>query len=179
MQTVSDSSVTDGQFNAQRPGTLARVGANVAAAVSVLAGKALIGLGLRRPPEGWRRTVGVLLRSESTRFALSAFGLRVPAGADAIETRVARGLLSYLEKEPDAHFALEWRPHVTIRRSVPYVDVVLLRFADGVLKSMAPNLSDRGPAVPAPEVRERVHDAVVAAYKRTARLPAIQRPQHL
>src|ERR671912_848236 len=107
MQTVSDSSVTDGQFNAQRPGTLARVGANVAAAVSVLAGKAVIGLGLRRPPEGWRRPVGVLLRSESTRFALSAFGLRVPAGPlgnDAIETRVARGLQSYLENEPDAHF---------------------------------------------------------------------------
>src|SRR5687768_17220910 len=144
METVSDSSVTRSQSISQRPSTLARVGANVAAAASVLTGKALIGLGLRRPPEGWRRTVGILLRSESTRFALSAFGLEVPPGADPIETRVARGLRSYLETEPDAHFALEWRPHVTIRRSVPYVDVVLLRFVDGVLRSIEPHLSDQG-----------------------------------
>ena len=180
MQTVTDNSVTNSRHAAQRPGTLARVGANVAAAASVLAGKALIGLGLRRPPEGWRRTVGILLRSESTRFALSAFGLRVPAGSDPVETRVARALHSYLESEADAHFALEWRSHVTMRRSVPFVDVVLLRFATGgALQSIEPHLSDRGPAAPAPDVRARVHEAVIAAYNKTGRLPEIQRPQQL
>ncbi len=65
-------------------GTFVRLGATIAAAASVLAGKAMIAAGLRRPPEGWRRTVGILLRSESTRFALSAFGLRVPESGLAV-----------------------------------------------------------------------------------------------
>ena len=183
METVTDSSVTNRRHAGQRPGGLARVAANVAAAASVLTGKALIGLGLRRPPEGWRRTVGVLLRSESTRFALSAFGLRVPAGpaGDAgIETRTARALHSYLGNEPDAHFALEWRRHVTIRRSIPYVDLVLLRFGrDGSLQSIEPHLSERGPATPAPDGRTRVHEAIVAAYNQTVRLPEVERPPRL
>ena len=103
-------------------GTLVRVGANIAAIASVLTGKAMIAMGLRQAPEGWRRTVGVLLRSESTRFVLSAFGLLVPDAAapndTALGARTARGLLEFLAQEPDAHFALEWLKPVTIRRRI-------------------------------------------------------------
>jgi len=170
------------QHAPERPGPLARVGANAAALASVLAGKAMIGLGVRRAPEGWRRTVGILLRSESTRFALSAFGLRVPAGDqhDAIETTTARALQAFLANEPDAHFALEWRKHVTIRRAIADVDVVLLRFAGaGTLQAIEPHLADATPTAPALEVQTRVHEAIVTAYNRTARLPEVQRPGQL
>lgn len=172
------------QHAPERPGPLTRIAANAAALASVLAGKAMIGLGVRRAPEGWRRTVGILLRSESTRFALSAFGLRVPDGdaraasePESIETRTARALLAFLANEPDAHYSLDWRKHVTVRRRVPQVDIVVLQLAgDGTLQAIQPYLAAAAPAAPAPHVQARVHEAVVAAYNKTVRLPEVQRP---
>ena len=169
------------------PGTLVRLAANVVAAASVLTGKAMIGLGLRRAPEGWRRTVGILLRSESTRFALSAFGLRVPessaanpAQRESIEARTARALQSFLAGEPDAHFSLEWRKPVTIRQRIPFVDLVVLRFADdGRLEAISPHLAASGPSAPAPEIQAHVHGAIVEAYNRTARLTEAERTRRL
>ena len=165
------------------PASFARLSATIVAAASVLAGRALVAAGLRRAPEGWRRTVGVLLRSEPTRFALSAFGLRVPssperAGAsDALEDRVARGLLSFLAQEPDAHFSLEPRPRITVRQRVAFVDVVVLRFTpDGTLAGLRAWLSGAGSRRSAePDVQERVHSAVIEAYNRTAGLAEIVR----
>ncbi len=141
-------------------------------------------MGLRRAPEGWRRTVGVLLRSESTRFTLSAFGLRVPdcdsAHPQSLETRTARGLLSFLAREPDAHFSLDWRRPVTIRRRIAFVDIVVLDFAaDGSLRSIHPHLAVGGPPAPSHDAQERVHGAVVAAYNRTSQLPEVERPRRL
>jgi hypothetical protein len=168
------------------PGTVVRIGANIVAAASVLAGKALIGIGFRRPPEGWRRTVGILLRSESTRFALSAFGLRVPdSGAGtaldaSLDTRVAQALLSFLAQAPDAHFSLEWRRPVTLRRRIDFVDVVVLRFARaGTLEAICPYFAAGGPVAPSPEVQAHVHGAIVSAYNRTSRLPEVERPRRL
>ena len=162
------------------PHILVRLGANAVAAASVLAGKAAIMAGLRRPPEGWRRTVGILLRAESTRFALSAFGLRVPGGGGPIEDRVARGLLAFLGQEPDAHFSLEWRPLVTLRRRTAFVDVVVLRFtAGGRLDGLQVWLSADGPAAPASTVQEHVHSAVIEAYNQTARLAEVERAGRL
>ena len=128
----------------------------LAAAASVLTGKAMIGMGLRRPPEGWRRTVGILLRSESTRFALSAFALRVPQADltgspdDSLVTRIAPALVAFLAKEPDAHFCLEWRRPVTLRRRIAFVDLVVLRFAAaGTLEAVNPYLAPGGNSAPA------------------------------
>ena len=161
------------------PHILVRLAANAVAAASVLAGKAAIMAGLRRAPEGWRRTVGILLRAESTRFALSAFGVRVPEGG-SLEDRVARGLLAFLGQEPDAHFSLEWRPLVTLRRRTAFVDVVVLRFTTGgTLDGLRVWLSADGPAAPASTVQEQVHKAVIEAYNRTARLAEIERAGRL
>ncbi len=163
-------------------GRLLRLGATVVAAVSVLAGKAMIGMGIRRAPEGWRRTVGILLRSEATRFALSAFGLRVPRADgedDAIENRTALGLASFLAHEPDAHFCLEWRRSVTIRRRVDFVDVAVLQFADDGLRTITPYLAASGPPAPAPDGQARAHEALVTAYNRTAGLPEAERCRSL
>ena len=169
------------------PSPLARLAANLVAAVSVLTGRVLVRTRVRRAPEGWRRTVGVLLRAESTRFALSAFGLTVPVSVSASagpgttsEDRVARGLLAFLRQEPDAHFALECRPLVTARRRIPSVDIVVLQFgADGMLEGLRPWLASEGEAPPAPEVQDRIHKGIVRAYNRAAGLEEAARPPRL
>lgn len=165
------------------PGSVVRFGATIVAAASVLVGKVLIAAGLRRAHEGWRRTVGILLRSESTRFALSAFGLRVPpqpAPGASLQERTSAALLSFLDGEPDAHFRLEWRRAVTIRHAIPFVDVVVLTFdRDGILESLTPYLSSKGATSPPAEIAGRVHAAIVAAYNSTARLPEVTRTRRL
>jgi hypothetical protein len=161
-------------------GALARLAANVVAAAFVLTGRALVQLRVRRAPEGWRRTVGILLRSEPTRFALSAFGLRVPSLPGSIEDRIARGLGEFLAHEPDAHFVLDWRQSVTLRRRTSFVDVVALQFAaDGTLQDLNPWLSAAGPVAPSPSIQDRVHAAIIDAYNRTSRLPERERTNHL
>ena len=181
--TLDGSGVT--RHRAAGPGGLVRFSANIAAVASVLAGKAMIGMGLRRPPEGWRRTVGILLRSESTRFALSAFALRVPqsdvAGSDdSLVTRIAQALVAFLAKEPDAHFCLEWRRPVTLRRRIAFVDLVVLRFAaDGTLEALEAYLAPDGGSPPASDRQGQVHRAIVEAHNQTTRLPEIDRPRIL
>jgi hypothetical protein len=163
---------------------LVRLGANLAALGSVLAGKAMIATRLRRPPEGWRRTVGILLRSETTRFALSAFGLRVPEstsavppGRDSVQSRTARALQAFLATEPDAHFALEWLRRITNRRRIAVADVVVLEFAlGGRLDGIDPHLAPFGSAVPPADVCARVHDAIVKSYNTTSKAVELERP---
>ena len=156
-----------------------RLAATVTAAASVLVGKAMIAAGLRRPPEGWRRTVGILLRSEATRFALSAFGLRVPRSASSIpagqafRTQTAHALQTFLATEPDAHFALDWLHPITRRRRTGVADLVVLEFAaDGNLDGIAPHLAS-GAAAPPPDIRAHVHDAIVKAYNETSHEPEV------
>ena len=159
---------------------MARLGATATAAGAVLLGKLLVAAGLRRRPEGWRRTVGILLRGEATRFALSAFGLHVPGDRTVDpETRVSGALLAFLAEEPDAHFYLEWQRSVTVRYSLPSVDLVVLRFdAAGALAGLEPRLVDEA-ASPRGGVTARVHDAIIEAYHRTAHLPEVARAQGL
>ena len=162
-----------------------RVAASVIAVASVLTGRALVACGLRRAPDGWRRTVGLLLRSEPTRFALSAFALRAPpaqsgvAGDALIEQRAAAGLLSYLATQPDAHFALDWHPAVTIRRRTAAVDLVVMDFDEsGALRAITPFLSDAADTYH-PSLRADVHETIVTAYNRTRLLPERERPTAL
>jgi hypothetical protein len=167
-------------YSPASPGALARLTAHVAAAGSVLLGKLLIAAGLRRPPEGWRRTVGVLLRGEATRFALSAFDVNVPrstggAAAESIEGRVAAGLASFLREEADAHYYLEWQLPVTLRRSLHSVDLVVQRFDANGLVAVEPHLAGGEASLPSPELRARVHAAIVDAFNGTAQLPETSR----
>ena len=172
------------------PATMApivvRLGATLAAIGSVLVGKAMIACRLRRPPEGWRRTVGVLLRSEPTRFALSAFAVRLPGPAAAsrdpatVECAAADALRAYLAGRPDAHFALEWRDAVTIRRPSTSIDVALLRFTtSGDLETIAPHLPGKETDAHGEALRDPVHRLVIAAYNRTRHLPEVNRPRAL
>jgi hypothetical protein len=160
-----------------------RLTAGGLALVSVLAGKVAIACRLRRAPEGWRRTVGILLRSTPTRFAVSAFGVRVPGAGAAgggpadIQLLAAAAVRQYLSRTPDAHFELEWRPAVTIRRRIRAVDVALLEFAeDGELSNLTPFLDSSRRTDPPADVRQRAGAAIVAAYNGTRTLPEVTRP---
>src|SRR5215471_14576651 len=166
-------------------GTLTKLGGQVVALGSVLTGKALIASGLRRAPEGWRRTLGILLRSEPTRFALSSFGVCVPPaspsprGPDpvAVETHLADRLRAYLSSQPDAHFRLEWRDVITLRERSGHVDVVLLRFAaDGNLENIEPQLASSPAAGLDKKLRDMVHQSIVTAYNWTRKFPEVYRP---
>jgi hypothetical protein len=171
----------------ERPArALTKLGANVVALGSVLAGKALIACGLRRPPEGWRRTLGILLRSEPTRFALSAFGLHAldaattEQGRPAVERHLAERLRAYLDVQPDAHFLLEWRDAVTIRRRTSSVDVALLRFsASGELQSLEPHFAVGAYRDLAATERDQEHRSIIDAYNGTRLLPETERPRAL
>jgi len=161
-----------------------RLAAPLVGMAAVVAGKALIACRLRRPPEGWRRTLGLLLRSEPTRFALSAFGLRVPeasgGGRTGVEERTASGLQAFLATQADAYFRLEWRDGITIRRRVARVDVVRLRFATGGrLEGLTPYLAPDGQGECADRTVSLAHEAIVAAYNRTRHLPEVGRPTAL
>jgi hypothetical protein len=164
------------------PAALQRLGATVVGNVSTLFGKALIAAGLRRPHEGWRRIMGIMLRSEFSRFAMASFGLRVPTDASgvSIEDRVAGALLGFLDGDPDAHFALTLRGPITLRRSIDHVDLVVLGFSQaGTLASVTPRLSRGGQAAPGRDVEKRVHDAVIREYNATRHLPEVPRAQQL
>jgi hypothetical protein len=169
-----------------RPGSVVRLGVSLVALGAVIAGKALIACRIRRAPEGWRRTLGILLRSEPTRFALSAFGLRVPgppsanADVEAVECGAADALRAFLATQRDAHFGLEWHDAVTIRRRIESVDVARLRFSGaGDLERLTAHLTDAAQDGPAAPLRHQVHQAIVAAYNRTRHLPEVHRPSAL
>jgi hypothetical protein len=169
-----------------KPSAFERLGASLVGLGSVLAGKTLIACRLRRAPEGWRRTLGILLRSEPTRFALSAFGVRVPAApapnqhSESTESQIAERLQAYLSSQPDAHFQLEWRDAITIRRRYISVDVVLLRMDDdGDLVGVEPHLAGTPATTLEQRLRRVVHQSIATAYNRTRMLPEIDRPRRL
>jgi hypothetical protein len=156
------------------------------ALASVLAGRTMIACRLRRAPEGWRRTLGILLRSEPTRFAVSAFGLRLPSAARVtddvadVERRTADELRGYLAGQRDAHFALEWHDVITIRRRRTLLDLVLLQFsAAGNLESLTPFLAEPVGSAAGGRLSTRVQQALIAAYNATRHLPEVQRPRAL
>ena len=163
-----------------------RLGNALVALAAVLVGKAMIVSRLRRAPGGWRRTLGILLRSEATRFSVSAFGLQVPAAAAAVDEvaqvqrRTADELRRYLAAQPDAHFELKWHDVITVRRRRTAVDVVLLRFsAAGDLEAVTPQFADTNESAAMSGAGARVHQALIAAYNRTRHLPEVERPRAL
>lgn len=163
-----------------------RLGNAAVTLASVLAGKAAIACRLRRAPEGWRRTVGILLRSEPTRFAVSAFGVQLPEAAvetdqvAEIQRRTADDLRRYLAGQRDAHFGLEWHDFITVRRRRTVVDLVLLQFsAAGDLEALTPCLADLNDSAAIGGLAIRVHQALIAAYNATQHLPEVERVRAL
>jgi hypothetical protein len=157
---------------------------NVASAVSFLTATLLIRLRLRRQPDPWRRTVGVGLRSEATKFALSAFGLRLPSSAAgecllpaAAGECFAERFAAFLQGIPAARYALRHDRFCSDRVENPHADVTLARFASGgELQSVWPVLDDRHPVALDEPRRLQVEAGVVEEYNRSRALPERVRP---
>lgn len=83
---------------------------NAASAISYLAATLLIKLRLRGEPDPWRRTVGTGLRSEASKFGLSAFEVQMRSpltgeGFSDDEQHFTRRFAAFLQAEPSARFA--------------------------------------------------------------------------
>ena len=127
--------------------------------------RAAASLGLKRRPDGWRRATGVGLRSEASKFALSAFGLdlwsddRPPEGADAppVERAEEHFVLrfgQFLRGETIPRINLEHDRSLTRLVVRDQVDLTLAAFGPGgELLSARPFLDSR---LSTPKPREEV-----------------------
>lgn len=156
---------------------------NILSAIALPVAVLLIKLRLRRAPDPWRRTVGVGLRSEASKFALSAFGLQAlsPWAGQHLspaeeERHLAERLAKFLQTERDAQFTLRHDRFCSYRVENPYVDVILAEFAaSGELRSIRPVLDDRHPVFLEPPQRLEVEGAIVEAYNQTRQAPECAR----
>jgi hypothetical protein len=159
--------------------TLLPVGLNAAGAPSLLVATLLIKLGLRRAPDAWRRTLGVGLRSEASKFALSAFGLQAPIdqAGQRLSPReqheqLGERLAGFLRTEPDAHFVLKQDRFCTYRVPSPHLDLTLVQFSpSGKLQSIRPLLDDRHPLALGGSDRLEIEGDILEEYNRTCHLP--------
>lgn len=126
----------------------------------------------------WRRTLGLGLRSEGTRFGLASFGLN--PGPDPTQVSFTQRWRAFLETEPDAHWALQHNPHLAERVPLEAIDVVAARFeTDGSLISVRAELDPRFPVgLPEPDARA-VEAALINAYAATRQESDLTRPRQL
>jgi hypothetical protein len=130
----------------------------------------------------WRRMLGIELRSEGSKFVLSAFGLippklptHTPFALDSVaefETNLLAGLRDFLASEADAHLGLRPEAICDYREKTTNVDVSFGQFSDGgELTSLtvwtggsAPVTLDRGS-------RQAIEAGIVRAFNATHSLP--------
>ena len=84
---------------------------NATSVISFLVATLLIKLRLCREADPWRRTVGTGLRSEASKFGLSAFGVQTRSALtgenlSGDEQHFTRRFAAFLQTEPSARFAL-------------------------------------------------------------------------
>lgn len=124
-------------------------------------------LGLHRPPDAWRRATSLGLRSEGSKFALSAFGLDLwsdaprphdapaPTASDA-EAQVVRRLARFLQSEPLAQLAVRHRGVCATAVPRAEVDLAIGQYDErGRLRSLDALLDERRPIAAADQQRGR------------------------
>ena len=163
-----------------------RLPANLLVGGTLLGAWVLVKSGLKARRDGWRRTSGVALRSEASKFALTSFGLnpwpQIVEATDAPD-RVAENLLSrfkaFLAEEAEARWTVRYRMSYAkpvSRRQAEWGDVTLARFdAEGQLLGITPAIVG---ADTAPMARQ-IEQAIVDAFNRTRGLPELTRPVSL
>jgi hypothetical protein len=145
-------------------------------------------LRLRRP-DPWRRVLGLVLRSEGSKFALSAFGLDLFSDCDGTPPGLEHGQIErhfmnrwrrFLETEEEARFAIQHDGSCVRRVAALYCDVVLGRFGEeGELQTLLLAFDPKSPVALDAEASKRICAAVVWAYNDTRELPDAERPEHL
>ena len=152
-----------------------------AIAISFLIATLFIKLRLRPEPEPWRRTVGTGLRSEASKFGLSAFGIH--AGSSLIgenpsgdEQHFTKRFAAFLQTEPSGRFSLRHDRFCSYRVANGCADVMLAEFSPcRELRSIWPLLDSRYPVVLSSNERGEVESLIVGAYNRTRQLPEFVR----
>ncbi len=143
----------------------------LAAAGPIFAGRALVKLGLKPPPEAWRILLGVGLRGEPSKFGLSAFGLRVSA-AD-----LPARLHAFLRTEPEAACALTHTRTICTRYRCDTIDLVVQRFdGAGTLTGIDVHLDPARPSGLDDATRTLINALMTVEYSETVRLPEAVRP---
>ena len=146
----------------------------------------MVRLGIRRRVDGWRRTTGLMLTSESSKFTLTSFGLDLWSDAPAAQptfesaaTHLMARLRQFLEQQPEAHWALNFRRYTVYPASRPredHADIALARFADdGRLIDIVPMI-DEAPDAATTALAAR---AIVDAFNGTRFESDLARPRRL
>jgi hypothetical protein len=158
---------------------------NTVSALSFLGATLLIKLRLRREPDPWRRTVGTGLRSEASKFGLSAFGVQMPSlstseNLSGDEQHFARSFAAFLETEPSARFTVRHDRFSCSRVANECVDLTLAEFSPwGELLSISPILDDSHSIALSSSERSEVERLIVEGYNRTRQLPEFRRARTL
>jgi hypothetical protein len=158
---------------------------NAVSALSFLGASLLIKLRLLREPDPWRRTVGTGLRSEASKFGLSAFGVHTrpvltSENLPGDDQHFTRSFAAFLRAEPSARFALRHDRFSCYRVANECVNLTLAEFSPwGELLSILPILDDSHPIVLSSSERRDVESVIVEEYNRTCQLPEFKRARTL
>ena len=158
---------------------------NAASVISFLVATLLIKLRLCREPDPWRRTVGTGLRSEASKFGLSAFGVQTRSALtgenhSGDEQHFTRRFAAFLQAEPSARFALRHDRFCCYRVANECADLTLAEFSpSGELLSILPILDDSHSIVLSSSERREVERLIVEEYNRTCQLPEFMRARTL
>jgi hypothetical protein len=140
-------------------------------------------------PDSWRRVLGLGLRSDGTKFGLSAFGLdlfsnvpgkegRAPTREEA-ESHFANRWAEFVLGEPEARWVLRHRKHY-VERVPGEGEMVIVRFSeDGELQKIESVKEQPGKSLSEHNERRKIEEAFCVAHRATRDLPERERPQAL
>ena len=139
--------------------------------------------------EPWRRTVGLGLRSDGTKFGLSAFGLdlfsnlpepdRLAPSREKAEAHFARRWAEFVRGEPEARWVLRHRKH-HVERVPGKGEVVIARFSeDGQLQKIESVVGQPEASPSEHEKGRKIEAAFCAAHRATRDMQERERPRAL
>jgi hypothetical protein len=141
-------------------------------------------LRLIRNGDPWRRTIGLGLRSEGTKFELSLLGLKGAPGRfaqeDFLDSEFAASYLRFLRDRPEIFVALSHHRFWVERIATSELDFVLAEFAkNGSLVGFQTDFDPRSPLNLTMPIRLRVDEILLQAHRDTRHLPEAVRPREL
>lgn len=160
-----------------------------AASMAVVALRLPLAAATGREPDGWRRALGLGLRSDGTKFGLSAFGLdlfsdlpeqeRTSATRKSAEAHFAKRWAAFVSGESEAGWVLRHRRH-HVERLPGRADVVVARFSpNGEMEKIEPIARAQEEPVTDHHGLGQIAESFCAAHRATRELPERERPQAL
>lgn len=143
-------------------------------------------LGVPTKTDGWRKSGWAYLRTEQSKFVLTAFKLvfredqTAPPALDARKKVIIQKLQEFFKNEPETHWTILWTRHAARRQETDTVDFIHANFAeDGSLVSITP-FFDASKGIPESliplERQQKILQAIVSTYNQTRTIPDKLRP---